>query len=138
MKYLIMLLGKQSDYDAMSGSPAPGEPAWTEKDTQAMYAHMGAINDNLAESGELIDAQGLTEPSQAKLVTAAKDGTPVVSDGPYGEAKEVLCGYWVVDVENIERATEIAARAYACPMPEGAPNYPVVVQPIGEVCADEM
>ncbi|MEV0275266.1 YciI family protein [Streptomyces sp. NPDC050610] len=138
MKYLIMLLGKQSDYDAMSGSPAPGEPAWTEKDIQAMYGHMQAINDNLAESGELVDAQGLTEPSQAKLVTAAKDGTPVVSDGPYGEAKEVLCGYWVVDVENIERATEIAARAYACPMPEGAPNYPVVVRPIGEIGGDEM
>ncbi|MFE7114693.1 YciI family protein [Streptomyces sp. NPDC057654] len=138
MKYLIMVLGKQADYDAMSGSPAPGQPAWTEKDIQAMYGHMGAINDSLAESGELVDAQGLTEPSQGRLVTAAKDGTPVVSDGPYGEAKEVIAGYWVVDVENIERATEIAARAYACPQPEGAPNYPVVVRPIGEMQGDEM
>jgi hypothetical protein len=129
MKYMLMLLGKQADYDAMSGRPTEG-PAWTEADLKVMFDHMEAINNDLAESGELVDAQGLSEPSQAKLVTATKDGVPVVTDGPYGETEEVLAGYWVVDCESIERATEIAARAYRCPLPEGAPNYPVVVQPI--------
>ncbi|MEU9378227.1 YciI family protein [Streptomyces sp. NPDC048255] len=138
MKYMLMILGKQDDYDAMSGKGTGDSPAWSEAELQAMYAHMGAINDDLAESGELVDAQGLTEPRQARLVTAGADGAPVVSDGPYGEAKEVLAGYWVVDVPDFARAAEIAARAYACPVPEGSPNYPVVVQPVDSGSGTEM
>ncbi|MFG2192906.1 YciI family protein [Streptomyces sp. NPDC048639] len=137
MKYLVMVLGKQSDYDAMKGTSQDG-PAWTRPDLDAMFAHMGAINDDLAEAGELVDANGLTEPARAKLVTASKDGRPVVTDGPYGESKEVLAGYWVIDVENIDRATEIAARAYSCPQPEGVPNYPVIVHPLDEGGGTEM
>ncbi|MEU8568427.1 YciI family protein [Streptomyces pathocidini] len=133
MKYLLMLLAKQSDYDAMAGKGGEG-PAWSEADMKAMYEHMGAINNDLAESGELVDAQGLTAPSHAKLVTATPDGQPVVSDGPYGESKEVLAGYWVIDCETPERAYEIAARAYNCPQPAGAPQYPTVVRPIDQEC----
>ncbi|NYI07581.1 YciI family protein [Allostreptomyces psammosilenae] len=131
MKYMLMIFGKQSDYEAMGGKPSDG-PAWTPQDIKAMVDHMEAINNDLAESGELVTAEGLAEPAQARLVTTTKDGVPVISDGPYGESKEVLAGFWIVDCENIERATEIAARAYRCPQPEGAPNYPVIVQPIGE------
>ncbi|GHI85369.1 YciI family protein [Streptomyces xanthophaeus] len=138
MKYMLMVLGKQGDYDGMTGKPGGNGPAWSEADMQAMFAHMGALNDDLAEAGELIDVQGLAEPRQARLVTAGPDGAPVVSDGPYGEAKEVLAGYWIVDVPDFARAAEIAARAYACPQPEGAPIYPVVVQPVGSASGNEM
>ncbi|UQX04456.1 YciI family protein [Streptomyces sp. RerS4] len=132
MKYMLMVLGKQEDYAAMSGAAGKGGPAWTEADLKAMFAHMEALTNDIAEAGELVDAQGLASPRQARLVTAEPDGTPVVSDGPYGETKEVLAGYWVVDVPDFARAAEIAARAYLCPQPEGAPAYPVVVQPIDE------
>ncbi|WP_455358563.1 YciI family protein [Streptomyces sp. SYSU K21746] len=138
MKYMLMVLGKQADYDAMGGAPSEGSPAWTEQDLKAMFDHMGALNNDLAEAGELVDAQGLAEPKQARLVTAAGDGTPVVTDGPYGETKEVLAGYWIIDVPDFARAAEIAARAYQCPLPEGAPNYPVVVHPVGEPGGTEM
>ncbi|UNO39980.1 YciI family protein [Streptomyces sp. MST-110588] len=143
MKYMLMVLGKQSDYEAMdgrggSGGSGGGGPVWTEHDLKAMFDFMGAVNDDLAESGELVDAQGLSEPAQARLVTAAEDGTPVISDGPYGESKEVLAGYWVLDCENIERATAIAARVHQCPVPKGVPNYPVVIRPIPEACGNEM
>jgi len=138
MKYMLLLLGKQADYDAMGGASREGSPAWTENDLKAMFEHMGAINDDLAEAGEFVDGQGLAEPKQARLVTAAADGTPVVSDGPYGETKEVLSGYWIVDVPNFERAAEIAARAYRCPVPEGSPDYPVVVHPLGGAGGTEM
>ncbi|MFF0552966.1 YciI family protein [Streptomyces sp. NPDC004311] len=140
MKYMLMVLGRQADYDAMGGTAGgSGGPAWSQADLKAMFDHMRALNDDLAESGEWVDGQGLAAPRQARLVTAAADGTPVVSDGPYGEAKEVLAGYWIVDVADFARAAEIAARAYACPVPEGAANYPVVVQPVGggpesEIC----
>ncbi|MGW7437146.1 YciI family protein [Streptomyces sp. NPDC054849] len=138
MKYMLMVLGKQDDYDAMSGKTSGGGPAWSEAELKAMYDHMGALNAELVESGEWVDGQGLTEPRQARLVTVGADGAPVISDGPYGEAKEVLAGYWIVDVPDFARAAEIAARAYACPIPEGAPNYPVVVQPVDTGSGTEM
>ncbi|MFD3937367.1 YciI family protein [Streptomyces sp. NPDC058611] len=138
MKYMLMVLGKQSDYEAMAGRASEGSPAWSEADLKAMFDHMGALNDDLAEAGELVDGQGLAEPRQARLVTAGADGAPVVTDGPYGETKEVLAGYWIVDVPDFARAAEIAARAHACPVPEGAPNSPVVVHPVGGAPGTEM
>lgn len=132
MKYMLMIYGRQADYDAMSGAkPEQGAP-WTEASLKAMFEFMGSVNNDLAESGEWVEGQGLAAPSEARLVTATRDGQPVVSDGPYGETKEVLAGFWIVDVANSERANEIAARIYTCPQPEGAPSYPVVVRPVQE------
>jgi hypothetical protein len=128
MKFLIMVQGNQSVYDQMSGKGPDGN-TWSQEELATMFAHMGAINDDLAERGELVDAQGLVEPRQARLVTS-KDGVPVVSEGPYGETKEVVVGYWVVDVENIDRAIEIAARAYECPVPAWAAQNPLIVHQI--------
>ncbi|MGP3982736.1 YciI family protein [Streptomyces sp. KR80] len=137
MKYMLMVLGKQSDYDAMSGATTAG-PAWSKADLQAMFRFMEAVNKDLAASGELVEARGLSEPTQARLVTAAKDGRPVISEEPYGETTAVLAGYWVLDCDSIERATEIAARVHQCPIPEGTPNYPVVVHPIPETAGIEV
>ncbi|MEV0173306.1 YciI family protein [Streptomyces sp. NPDC050803] len=137
MKYLVMVQGTQADYEAMQGRTSEHSPAaWTEKDIQAMFAHMGAINDDLAESGELVDAQGLVEPAKTRLVSRGADGKPVITDGPYSETKELLAGYWVLDCASLERVTEIAARVTQCPVPEGAPEYPVVIRPIGEDTGD--
>ena len=63
-----------------------------------------------AKSGELLAAEGLTFPDQAKLVRADKDGMPI-TDGVFPESKEFLAGYWLVDVATPERAYAIAARA---------------------------
>jgi hypothetical protein len=54
-----------------------------------------------------------------------------VPDGPYAEAKEFLAGYWIVDVENQQRAYEIVAGASAAPGPGGAPlNIPIEVREV--------
>ncbi|MFJ6934901.1 YciI family protein [Streptomyces sp. NPDC101132] len=132
MKYLVMVQGAQADYDAMNGRASAHSPAWSESELKAMFAHMNAINDDLAESGELVDAQGLTEPARTRHVTADAEGRPVVTDGPYGETKEVLAGYWVLDCASLERVTEIAARVARCPAPSGAPVFPVVIREIDE------
>ncbi|MFJ8232794.1 YciI family protein [Streptomyces sp. NPDC094448] len=132
MKYLVMIQGTQASYDAMAGKPSPGNPAWSEADLAAMFAHMGAIGNDLAETGELVDGNGLAAPAQSRTVLAGPDGKPVITDGPYGETKEVLAGYWVVDCESLERVTEIAARIVACPEPAGSTPVPVVIRPIGE------
>ena len=81
---------------------------------------MKSFAKKLGESGELVGAEGLAGPDQAKLVRAAKDGRPV-TDGVFPEAKEFLAGYWIVDVESAERAYQIAAEASAAPGPGGAP-----------------
>ncbi|MDI3385940.1 YciI family protein [Streptomyces sp. B-S-A8] len=131
MKYLVMVQGTQSDYEAMSGKPNEHSPAaWSEEDMQAMFSFMENLNNDLAESGEMVDGQGLTEPAQTRFVGRDKEGRPVITDGPYGESKEVLAGYWVLDCESLERVTEIANRIMECPQPAGAPEYPVVIRPI--------
>ncbi|MGW0781396.1 YciI family protein [Streptomyces sp. NPDC002913] len=130
MKYLVMIQGSQADYEAMSGKPSAESPAWSEKDMQAMFAFMEGVNNDLAESGEVVDGNGLAEPARTRCVLPGADGRPVVTDGPYGETKEQLAGYWVLDCESLERVTEIAARIALCPQPEGAPVYPVVIRPI--------
>ncbi|MEU8757679.1 YciI family protein [Streptomyces sp. NPDC048659] len=132
MKYLVMVQGAQADYDAMKGKPSAHSPAWSERDLSAMFAYMTAVSDDLAESGELVDAQGLVEPARTRFVTADAEGRPVVTDGPYGETKEVLAGYWVLDCASLERVTEIAARVTRCPAPAGAPVFPVVIRQIDE------
>ncbi|MBW5422515.1 hypothetical protein GKQ77_13235 [Streptomyces sp. BG9H] len=130
MKYLVMVQGSQADYEAMAGKASENSPAWSEQELQAMFAFMTEVSNDLAESGELIDGQGLTEPAQARFVSAGEDGRPVITDGPYGETKEVLAGYWLVDCESLERVTEIAARITQCPGPEGMVEPPVVIRPV--------
>ncbi|MFJ6631218.1 YciI family protein [Streptomyces sp. NPDC091376] len=136
MKYLVMVQGTQADYEAMRGRPSQHSPLWSEKDLQAMFSFMEGINNDLAESGELVDAQGLVEPAKTRFVSVDGEGRPVISDGPYGETKELLAGYWVLDCASLERVTEIAARVARCPVPEGAPEYPVVIRPIQDAAGD--
>ncbi|MFF5521250.1 YciI family protein [Streptomyces coeruleorubidus] len=136
MKYLVMVQGAQADYEAMRGKPSEGSPAWSEDEIQAMFAYMGAINDDLSETGEFVDGQGLAEPAQTRHVTLGDDGKAVITDGPYSETKELLAGYWVLECESLERVTEIAERVARCPQPAGAPDYPVVIRPIMDGSGD--
>ncbi|MFF7733095.1 MULTISPECIES: YciI family protein [unclassified Streptomyces] len=136
MKYLVMVQGTQADYEAMRGKASADSPAWSEEDVRTMFAYMGAINDDLSESGEFVDGQGLAEPAQARHVTLGDDGKAVITDGPYSETKELLAGYWVLECESLERVTEIAERVARCPQPAGAPDYPVVIRPIMDGSGD--
>ena len=117
MKYMILVYASQRDYDAMAGKPASGEPGWTTADFEAMGQFMEQFARDLAESGELVDTRGLTAPSQARRIRLA-DGAPVVTDGPYAEAEEVLAGYWIVECDSLDRAASIASRLSAAPGPE--------------------
>jgi hypothetical protein len=95
---------------------------WPKKDIEAHIAFMGSFIKKLSAAGELVSAEGLAGPDQAKLVRAGKDGKPV-TDGVFPESKEFLAGYWIVDVESPERAYEIAAEASVAPGPGGEPLY---------------
>ncbi|WP_173155133.1 YciI family protein [Phytohabitans suffuscus] len=119
MKYLIMLMGSQRDYDMISGKAVGDAPAWTPEEIGAMHEFMVKWNGELVESGEFVDARGLTAPVLARRVSL-RDGVPVVTDGPYAETQEVLAGYTIVECESFDRATEIAAKLSQTPHPEHA------------------
>lgn len=126
--YLMMIYADQSDWDAL-GTGATGEPVWSEDDVQAMYGFMETLNNDLATSGELIAAAGLADPTHTKIVQM-KDGVPMVTDGPYMEAKEVVGGYWVLECESLQRVIEIAQRVVSAPQPEGVEPGAVEIRPI--------
>ena len=112
MKYILMMNCPKTGYDTFG--------VWPKKDIQAHIAFMRSFDKELRESGELVSAEGLADPKQAKLVRAGKDGAPV-TDGVFPEAKEYLAGYWIIEVDSPEQAYAIAARASAAPGPGGNP-----------------
>ena len=122
MKYMLMM-------NTMKAGEPPF-PGWEKKDIQALIRFMINFDVELRKSGELVFADGLSSPDQAKLVRAGKDGMPV-TDGVFPESKEFLAGFWIVDVKSPQRAYEIAAAASAAPGKGGAPlNMPIEVRPI--------
>src|SRR5260370_5223157 len=106
MKYMLMM-------NTPGGGPYK-ITSWAQQDFKAHIAFMRSFATQLGESGELVAAEGLSGPDQAKRVRAGSDGKPI-TDGVFPEAKEFLAGYWIVDVESTERAYEIAAQASAAP-----------------------
>jgi len=99
---------------------------------------MIGLDEELRQSGELVSAEGLSFPDQAKLVRAGKNGVPI-TDGVFPESKEFLAGFWIIDVENPERAYAVAAKVSAAPGPGGAPlNMPIEVRPIMSAPPPEM
>jgi hypothetical protein len=114
MKYMLMMHARRGSGDWQVNE-------WTPDDLKAHIVFMRDLNRDLKESGELVGAEGLAAPGEARLVRAGKNGGPPVTDGPFAESKEFLAGFWLVDVDRAERAYEIAARASAAPGPGGTP-----------------
>jgi hypothetical protein len=112
MKYMLMM-------NTPSGGPYK-VTNWPQEDFKAHIAFMMGFATKLRQAGELVAAEGLSGPDQAKRVRAAGDGTPI-TDGVFPESKEFLAGYWIVDVETPDRAYAIAAEASAAPGPGGKP-----------------
>src|SRR4030095_8869176 len=105
MKYLIMMFGDQATMMETRSTE------WI----RSMIGFMKDLDQELREAGEYVDGQGLVAPTEATPVRF-ENGTPVVTDGPFAEAKESLAGYWIVDVPE-ERALEI-----------GSPPRPVLLR----------
>ena len=102
MKFMLLMQGSQYGWESMGG--------WPKADLDAHIGFMGRLAERLAASGELVSAEGLDLPSTAKIVRS-KNGAAVITDGPFPESKELLAGYWTVDVPDEARAIEIAAKA---------------------------
>ena len=123
----FMLLQK---YEGGAGCDVP-MTEWSPEDIKAHIDFQFAVNKALQEAGEFVDGQGLAGPDLAKFVVWDGSGSPVVTDGPFAESKELLAGYRMVDVESEARAIEIAAQCSAAPGPNGVPiQQPIEVRQV--------
>jgi hypothetical protein len=120
MKYILLMSGTKSGVDSYH--------AWSQEDIAAHMAILGRINSELTASGEFVASQGLSGPTEAKVVRGEKNGLPV-TDGIFPESKEFLLGYWIIDVATPERAYAIAGRISAAQGRGGVPtNMPIEVR----------
>jgi hypothetical protein len=79
-------------------------------DFNEILESMGKFNDELIRAGVLLAAEGLDDPNESVVVDFSGE-TPVVTDGPYGETKELFSGFYILDVASKQEAVEWAKRA---------------------------
>lgn len=80
----------------------------SQQEMEEAFAATGAFNDQLRADGYWVFAGGL-EPASTATVVDGQGETPVVTDGPYLETKEVLGGFWVIDAPDLDVALRLAA-----------------------------
>ena len=97
MKYVVLIYSNPATWETLP-----------EGERNRVLGIHNAMLKQLAESGELIRMDGLPNPMNTKTIRL-QNGTPVVTDGPFSEAKEQLAGVWAIDVDSLERAIEIGA-----------------------------
>jgi hypothetical protein len=114
MKFMLMMHAPRGNGDYQVNQ-------WKPEEFQAHVRFMKNLNQELREAGELVGAEGLAPPGQARIVRSKGEGAPEVTDGPFAEFKEFLVGFWIVDVEDAERAYAIAGKASTAPGPGGKP-----------------
>jgi hypothetical protein len=93
MKYVVMIFRSV-------------DRVWTAADDQGLQRLL-TLERELQASGELVSSEGLLPPDQGRIVQV-RDGEQVVTDGPFGEAKEQLAGFFLIDVADDARAQAVA------------------------------
>ena len=115
----VMVLVKATEESEKGFNPTP--------ETMAMMEAMGRYNDALREAGILRDADGLTPSSQGKRI--AFDGPQrTIIDGPFAQTRELVAGYWLWEVRDMEEAIAWVKR---CPNPMPGPSE-IEIRPIYE------
>jgi hypothetical protein len=115
MRFMMLMIPK--GYEQAKPGTVP--------DKKAVSAMM-RYNEELQKAGVLLGLDGLHPPSAGARVSFAT-GKPVVTDGPFAEAKEVVGGYWMIQVRSKEEAIEWAKR---CP---GSPNETIEIRQVQEL-----
>ena len=98
-KYMLIMRGTDESYANLANT-----------DFNEILDTMGKFNDELIRAGVLLAAEGLDDPKEGVVVDFTGE-TPVVTDGPYGETKELFAGYYILDVASKQEAIEWAKRA---------------------------
>ncbi|PXY22504.1 YciI family protein [Prauserella muralis] len=78
--------------------------------TEQELAEMGKFNEELVKAGVMLDGNGLRESRLGARVQFSGKGQTTVVDGPFTETKELIAGYWIIDVKSLDEAIEWARR----------------------------
>ena len=117
MKYMLIMRST----DEANAAAAAGE-----FDLDQILETMGRFNDEMISAGVLLAAEGLDQ--EPGVVVDYSVQPPVVTDGPYGETKELFGGYWILDVTSQEEAVEWAKRA-----PLGGPGMKCEIRRVAQI-----
>jgi hypothetical protein len=99
VKYMLIMRATDESFEAFQ-----------DVDFGQIIEAMGRYNEEMINAGVLVAAEGLDDAAKGVVVDYSSE-TPVVTDGPYGETKELFGGFWIVDVASQEEAVEWAKRA---------------------------
>ncbi|MFC5137733.1 YciI family protein [Actinomycetospora rhizophila] len=117
MKYLIL-----KHYRGGPGHPGMDFTPMDEWKPEEVDAHVQFMSDfasRLQDTGEFVDSQALS--AEGAFVRFDGEGRPPVTDGPFAETKDLIAGWMIVDVENWDRAVELAGELSAAPGAGGRP-----------------
>lgn len=106
MKYMLIMRATDEAYAKMAGA-----------DPAEMIETVGRFNEQLIRAGVLVAAEGLDDPADSVVVDFSAE-PPVVTDGPYGETKELFGGFYILNVTSKEEAVEWARR-----LPANGPGF---------------
>ncbi|WP_191298508.1 YciI family protein [Lentzea cavernae] len=109
MKYVIMIHSNPQPWGHPTPDYLPDYQDMPEEQLKRLHAEFETLLGELREKGELLGGEALGAPESSRLYRWS-DGKPLVTDGPYSEAKEHLAGFFLIDVDGQARAEEIAAR----------------------------
>lgn len=132
MKYLVLIYANAQSWGHPIFLRTAAGQALAEDRRAALAADLDALLTEINDSGELVSGAALADPATARTVRSA-DGGPLATDGPYGESKEQLAGFFLVDCATRERAEEIAGR-----FPEARYGGAVELRPVMDLGGEEM
>ncbi|KAA8889712.1 transcription initiation protein [Nocardia colli] len=116
MKYMLVMRATDEAYAGMG-----------EVDFEKMLEIVGQFNEELIRAGVLLAAEGLTDPAEGVVVDYSAE-QPIVTDGPYGETKELFGGFYILNVASKEEAIEWAKR-----MPMAAPGFKTEIRRVASI-----
>ena len=98
MRYMVIVKASEESEKGATG-------------TTEDFAEMGAYNAELAKAGIMLAGEGLTSSSDGARVRFASDGSSTVIDGPFAETKELVAGFWILQVSSREEVLEWVRKA---------------------------
>ncbi|GEM44365.1 YciI family protein [Nocardia ninae] len=109
MKYVILIHSNPQPWGHPTSDYLPEYQAMPQQERDRVNSDFEKLLGEMQDKGELLTGEALGAPESSRLYRWG-DGKPLVTDGPYSEAKEHLAGLFLIDVENHARAEEIAAQ----------------------------
>jgi hypothetical protein len=118
MKYMLLIYHDEHGWDTL-----------TEAERQQIYGEYGKLSEDLQSRGQLLSGSEL-QPVTTATSLRVRDGKELITDGPFAETHEQLGGFYLVEVENLDEATSIAARI------PSVRTGTVEIRPLAEMAAE--